>query len=85
MIRPSYGSIFRWRPPTTGIPLLLRKEVNKSRKYLGDSSCNVILINTVVPMFFVYGQKTGQEKFCERAMQLLESLNTGKKRYHYRI
>ena len=25
-------------------------------------------------MFFVYGQKTGQEKFCERAMQLLESL-----------
>ena len=50
------------------------KRSTKSRKYLGDSSCNVILINTVVPMFFVYGQKTGQEKFCERAMQLLESL-----------
>lgn len=50
------------------------KESVKSCKYLGESSFNVILINTVVPMLFAYGRKTGQDKFCDRAMHILESL-----------
>ena len=50
------------------------KESERSRKYLGESSFHVILINTVVPMLFAYGRKTGQEKFCDRALQILETV-----------
>lgn len=50
------------------------KESKKSDKYLGDSSLNTILINTVAPILFAYGRKTDQEKYCDRAMHILESI-----------
>ncbi len=50
------------------------KESKKSDKYLGDSSLNIILINTVAPILFAYGRKTDQEKFCDRALHILESI-----------
>lgn len=46
----------------------------ESDKYLGDSSLNIILINTVAPILFAYGRKTDQEKFCDRALHILESI-----------
>lgn len=49
-------------------------ESAKKSKYLGDSSLDVILINTVIPMLFSYGKKIGNDKFCERAVSFLESL-----------
>jgi hypothetical protein len=50
------------------------KESKKTDKYLGDSSLNIILINTVAPILFAYGRKTDQEKFCDRALHILESI-----------
>ncbi len=50
------------------------KKSEKSDKYLGDSSLNIILINTVVPILFAYGKKTEQEKYIDRAIYFLESI-----------
>lgn len=47
------------------------KQRNKS---LGKSTINSILINTVVPMLFVYGKKRGESDFSDRALKLLEEL-----------
>lgn len=49
-------------------------ESKRTDKYLGDSSLNIILINTVVPILFAYGRKTDQEKYCDRALHILESI-----------
>ena len=46
----------------------------KKSKYLGDTSLDVILINTVAPILFAYGKKTDNEMLCERAIKFLETL-----------
>lgn len=43
-------------------------------KLLGENSLNIILINVVVPMLFAYGQKSRQDEYCERALNLLENI-----------
>lgn len=50
------------------------RESERSRKYLGESSFNIILINTVAPILFAYGRKTGQKKFCDRALHVLKTV-----------
>ena len=50
------------------------KPSKKSSKYPGDASINVILINTVVPLLFAYGKKNNIEKYCTRALTILEEL-----------
>ncbi|MDR0422176.1 MAG: DUF2851 family protein [Proteiniphilum sp.] len=42
---------------------------------LGDASLQILLINTVTPILFAYGRKTGDADCCDRAVRLLESLN----------
>lgn len=51
---------------------------NKKTKYPGDSSINVILINTVAPILFAYGKKNNIEKYCTRALAILEDLKPEK-------
>lgn len=46
----------------------------KKSKYLGDSSLDVILINTVAPILFIYGRSIDSEVHCERALCFLEML-----------
>jgi hypothetical protein len=46
----------------------------KSRKQFGKNSINVVIINTVVPFLFVYGEKIGEQSFKDKAISLLESL-----------
>lgn len=41
-------------------------------KHLGKESINNIIINTIIPFLFVYGQQKGQEKYIDRALQFLE-------------
>ena len=48
------------------------------KKRLGLFAINILLINTVVPVLFAYGQKTNQETFMERAIQLLEIIPSEK-------
>lgn len=50
------------------------KPSKKSLKYPGDSSLNIILINTVAPILFAYGKKNNSEKYCERAIHILENV-----------
>jgi hypothetical protein len=56
------------------------KQQTDSTKILGDGALNIILINTVVPILFAYGQRKKQIERCEQAIRLLESLPPEKNR-----
>jgi hypothetical protein len=47
----------------------------ESAGQLGRASQQILLINTVAPILFAYGRKTDTESYCDKAIQLLESLN----------
>ena len=49
------------------------KHVKKS-KNLGKNSINLIILNTLVPIIFVYGKKNDEEKRIENAIDLLHNL-----------
>lgn len=51
-----------------------RKESKSGQKFLGDSSLDTILINTVVPILFAYGKKNDLERYCDRALTFLDSI-----------
>ena len=46
----------------------------KKEKVMGENALHILLINTVVPMFFAYGLHHKQSEYCERALRLLESI-----------
>ena len=50
------------------------KESKYSPKKLSDSSIDILLINVVVPMLFVYGKHYNNVEFCERALSFLEKI-----------
>lgn len=50
------------------------KPSSKRSKYLGDSSLDIILINTVAPILFAYGKRNDIESYCTRALNLLETI-----------
>ncbi|MDZ7741784.1 MAG: DUF2851 family protein [Bacteroidota bacterium] len=41
-------------------------------KVLGENSRLVIMINTIVPFLFVYGKQKSDQRYCSRAINLLE-------------
>jgi len=43
-------------------------------KKLGKTSRLGIIINSVIPFLFVYGKMNGQQKYCDRALDLLSQL-----------
>ncbi len=49
-------------------------ESAKNGKHLSPFSINLLIINTAVPMLFAYGRYKGNEKWCDRAFDLLEQL-----------
>ncbi|OAV72381.1 hypothetical protein Barb6_01173 [Bacteroidales bacterium Barb6] len=46
----------------------------EKEKPIGEDTLNGLLINTVAPMLFAYGQRNGQPECSERALRLLERL-----------
>ena len=44
------------------------------KKALGKTAVDVILINTVVPVLFAYGRQRNRPRYCDRALNFLESL-----------
>jgi hypothetical protein len=46
----------------------------KAVKPLGEASLDLLLINTVAPLLFAYGKKTDAAVYCNRAVQMLETL-----------
>jgi len=50
------------------------KQSPESDRQLGNTSRQILLINTVAPILFAYGKKMSTESYCDRAIHLLESL-----------
>jgi hypothetical protein len=46
----------------------------KKIKHLGDTACNNLIINSIVPLLFLYGNHTNKNKLMDKALQLLEGL-----------
>ena len=44
-------------------------------KKLGSQMINTLLINAAVPILFAYGQYTADAKYCDKALQWLETLS----------
>ena len=49
-------------------------ESPESKKELGNSSKDLIIINTIIPFLFAYGKLRGIEKQCDKAFLWLQSL-----------
>ena len=49
-------------------------------KALGKSAVDILLINTVAPLLYAYGLKTGNEMYADRAMDLLENIKAEQNR-----
>ncbi|MCO6476078.1 MAG: DUF2851 family protein [Phaeodactylibacter sp.] len=47
------------------------KASDKKQKALGREAIHLIFINTIAPFLFLYGQRKGEEKYQERALELL--------------
>lgn len=50
------------------------KTSNIKKKAMGEQSRDSLIINTIVPIIFIYGKITGDEKLREKAVHLLENL-----------
>lgn len=50
------------------------KKSGKRQKYLGNQSVSSILINTVIPIIFVYGKYTDNEDIKEKSLTFLEAI-----------
>lgn len=50
------------------------QSVSPHPKTLSDSSIDLLIINTVIPFLYAYGQYLGDEIRCKRAMEWLEKL-----------
>ena len=50
-------------------------------KTIGDKALDILLINTVAPMFFVYGLHHKRPEYCDRAIQILERLHHKRPEY----
>ena len=53
---------------------LFGKTSSKKKKMIGMSAQNIILINTVVPILFAYGEAKNQPQIQEKAIRLLEQI-----------
>ncbi len=49
-------------------------------KKIGEAMKDVILINAVIPLLFVYGKERGEEHYCEKALRWLDGLKAEKNR-----
>jgi len=49
------------------------KPSRKSDRHLGVGMSRILLINVVAPVLFAYGKYKGNQDFCDRAVNLLES------------
>jgi len=50
------------------------KESRRVRKSTGDLAADILLINAVIPVVFVYGHLRDMPGKCERAIEMLEDL-----------
>ncbi len=46
----------------------------KRKKKLGKRTVHLLIINTIVPFLFAYGKRKAEDKYIDKALQLLEEL-----------
>jgi len=46
----------------------------KRKKKLGKGTIHLLIINTIVPFLFAYGKRKAEDKYIDKALQLLEEL-----------
>jgi hypothetical protein len=51
------------------------KKSRSCTKHTGSQAADILLINSVIPMIFVYGQSRDNLDICERALSFLEAIN----------
>ena len=56
------------------------RESKKRKKSLGKSTVQLIIINTIIPALFLYGQSKSEEKYKDKALKFLEKLPAEKNR-----
>ena len=56
------------------------KPSHRRPKALGESAIHTIIINTVAPMLFLYGQRKGKDRLRDRGLDLLEALRPERNR-----
>ena len=54
------------------------KESEKTIKSIGRTTIDTIIINTIVPILFLYGKEKDNEKITEKALNFIESLPSEK-------
>jgi len=54
------------------------KESSKRNKTLGQNTIHLLIINTIVPFLFLYGNLRGEEDFKDKALRLLEEIPSEK-------
>lgn len=52
------------------------EESPSKRKFIGDLSLDVLIINTVVPLLFSYGKKIDNQDLIDRAISFLENIKS---------
>jgi hypothetical protein len=50
------------------------KKAKKQKHKMSKATINLILINTIIPMLFVYGRLRNEASFCDRALRFLEQI-----------
>jgi len=48
--------------------------LNKKSKIIGEYSASLLILNTIIPLIFLYGIKNNDTKYKQRAMKFLEQL-----------
>jgi len=57
---------------------LFNKESVRKSKALGKSAFETIIINTIIPLLFIYGKANGMMQLQERSLKLLEEIKPEK-------
>lgn len=57
------------------------EESPDSEKRLSNRSIDLIVMNSVVPMFFAYGRYKGDDNLCDRAFELMEEIKPENNKY----
>lgn len=64
--------------PYWGDHYLFDKLSVKKKKHFGDAAADTVIINTIVPVLFVYGKQKRDEKFTAHALKMLEQVRPEK-------
>jgi len=53
---------------------VFNKPAKSQKKTFGTQAFQTLLINVIIPLYFIYGKRTGSDEFREKALDLLEQL-----------